>query len=186
MLVAPGAGGRDGLEQLVDAVGLGHVGVGADAEAVHPVLDVVERREHDDGDEHRRPVGPQPPADVEAVDVRQHQVEQHDVGHVLPGQPQPGLAVLGDRSARIRAVRRIRATSPACSGWSSTIRAVAIIVFPAGPVAARVSVRPSSRPGRAWTPCETESSIRLTGFRRHGACSSTMSASCSSWSRFTV
>ena len=41
-------------------------------------------------------VGPQLAADVEAVDVGQHQVQEQHVGLVLPRQPQAGLAVLGD------------------------------------------------------------------------------------------
>ena len=41
-------------------------------------------------------VHPQLAADVEAVDVREHQVQEQHVGLVFPGQPQAGLAVLGD------------------------------------------------------------------------------------------
>ena len=38
---APGAGGGDRLEEVIHAVGLGDIGVGTDAKAVDPVLDVV-------------------------------------------------------------------------------------------------------------------------------------------------
>ena len=93
---APGAGRRDGLEELVDAVRLGQVGVGPHAEAVDAMLHVVEGGEHDHGDEHGLAVHPQLAADVEAVDVRQHQVQEQHVGLVFPGQPQSGPAVLGD------------------------------------------------------------------------------------------
>ena len=60
------------------------------------MLHVVERREHDHRDQHRGSVGAQPAADIEAVDVGKHQVQQHDVGKPLLGHPQRGLAVFGD------------------------------------------------------------------------------------------
>ena len=85
----PGAGGGDRLEEVVDAVGLGDVGVGPDAEALDAVVGVVQGGEHHDRGEHRRAVGPEPAADVEAVDVGQHQVEQDDVGRDAAG-PAPG------------------------------------------------------------------------------------------------
>ena len=38
----------------------------------------------------------QPTADVEAIDIGQHQVEQHHVGDALACEPQTRLAILGD------------------------------------------------------------------------------------------
>ena len=92
----PGASRGDGLEQVVDAEGLGHIGVGSHAEPMDAMLHVVECREHDHGDQHGRAVQAELAADVEAVDVRKHQVQEEHVGKVHPGQPKSGLPILGD------------------------------------------------------------------------------------------
>jgi hypothetical protein len=70
---------------------------------VHAVLHVIEGSKHHDGDEHRGAIGAELAADIEAVDVGEHQIEQHDVGMVFPGHPQRGLAIFGEhrpKSAR--------------------------------------------------------------------------------------
>ena len=76
-------------------------------------------------------VGPQPPADVEAVDIGQHQVQEHHVGDALPGQSQAGLAVLGDDRLVVAQCGGSGQPGPPVPGWSSTIRAVPIVPFPA-------------------------------------------------------
>ena len=92
----PCAGRGNGLEEFVDAVGLGHIGVGSHPESVNPMLHVVERCEHDHGDQHGRAVEAELAADVEPVDVRQHQVQEQHVGEVHTGQPESGLPILGN------------------------------------------------------------------------------------------
>ena len=57
--LSPGAGRRDRLEESIHAVGLGDIGVGADAKPVDSVLDVVQGREHDDRNQHGRAVASQ-------------------------------------------------------------------------------------------------------------------------------
>ena len=97
------------------AVGLGHVGVGADAEAVQPVGGVAQGGEHHDRGEHRRAVAPEAAADVEAVDVGEHQVEEDDVRAMLPGQLQAGLA---RRRRSIGSKLRSRSNPATISAWS--------------------------------------------------------------------
>ena len=71
------ASARRRAEQLGERERLGQVVVGAAVEAGHAVLDRVARREH----QHRRPdaVVAQPPAGLEAVDARQHHVQDDRV-----------------------------------------------------------------------------------------------------------
>jgi hypothetical protein len=65
-------------EQLAEPERLRDVVVGAGAEAQHDVHLLVARRQHHD--RQRRRAAPQPPADLDAVDVGEAQVEQHEVG----------------------------------------------------------------------------------------------------------
>ena len=76
-MAGPAGDGPDAGDQLADAERLGHVVVGAELEAEHPVELVAARREHDD--RHVRRARPQRAAHVAAVHVRQAEVEQHDV-----------------------------------------------------------------------------------------------------------
>ena len=81
--------GPEAGEQLVEGEGLRQVVVGARIEPADTILDRVTRRQH----QHRRPdtVLPEPAADVEAVDARQHHVEDDRV--VVDGlrHPESGL-----------------------------------------------------------------------------------------------
>ena len=58
---------------------LGEEIVGAAFETLHPVLGLVERRHHDDGNMRGAGVGLQRGADLEAGHVRHHHVEQHEI-----------------------------------------------------------------------------------------------------------
>ena len=78
----------DAGEELAEAVRLDHVVVGAELETHHPI-DLLAAG-GDDDDRHARALA-QPPADLEAVDVRQAEVEQDEVGlggvqGLLPGR----------------------------------------------------------------------------------------------------
>src|SRR2546425_10815484 len=66
----------DPREELVRAEGLAHVVVGADIEGGHLVALLTARRQHDDRD--RGPLA-QPADHVDAVDVRQPEVDDDDV-----------------------------------------------------------------------------------------------------------
>ena len=63
--------------QVVDR--LGQEIVGAGLEAADAVGNLVERGDHDDWDVRGRRIAFQPPADLEAVHVGHHHVEQHDI-----------------------------------------------------------------------------------------------------------
>ena len=85
---------QDGVDpghDLGQGEGLGHVVVAADGEAGHLVLDGVAGGEEEDRDTDA--VGPQPPGDLEAVEVGQHDVEDDEVGRVLLGGGQGQAAV---------------------------------------------------------------------------------------------
>ena len=66
--------------QLVRAEGLGDVVVRAELEPDDAIGFLRARREHDDGNGVRFRVGADRAADFEAVDLRQHQVEDEQVG----------------------------------------------------------------------------------------------------------
>ena len=112
--------GPDAGVELDGGEGLDDVVVGADLEQPHHRRPVVAGRRDDDrdvadGPQHRQDVGP--------VDVRQAEVEQHDVRLLLDGRRQrrhPGADALTtcpwSRSARVRAVR-IAASSSTSSTW---------------------------------------------------------------------
>ena len=59
---------------------LGHVVVGADVEPAHPVLLLAAGGQHDDRDVAGPVAGADLAAELDARDVRQHPVEQHQVG----------------------------------------------------------------------------------------------------------
>ena len=64
-------------QELPEVEGLGEVIVGAGFEAPHPVVDGVERRQHENRRGH--PVIPQAPAEIEPRAARQPDVEHHHV-----------------------------------------------------------------------------------------------------------
>ena len=68
----------DAQGELARAERLDDVVVGADLETGDPVLLLAARGEHDDGQVGA--LGPQPSADLEAVDAGQHEVEDDEVG----------------------------------------------------------------------------------------------------------
>ena len=70
--------GADSQRELLEREGLGHVVVAAADEACHAIILGIARGEEDDRDE--IPIGAQPAADLEAVDVGQHHVEDDDIG----------------------------------------------------------------------------------------------------------
>ena len=81
----PGAAAQHGVHargELVDGEGLDDVVVGAAAQPEHPRLLVAAGGHRDD--RHRRP-GPQPAAHLDAVEVGQAHVQQHEVGRVGGG-----------------------------------------------------------------------------------------------------
>jgi hypothetical protein len=80
----------DPHRQLARAERLGHVVVGADLEPRQPLVLLAQRGQH-----HHRDGPPlaQPPADLEAVDAGQHQVEHHQVGGALGDHAQCLVAV---------------------------------------------------------------------------------------------
>ena len=80
----------DAAAELADRERLRDVVVGAELEAEHLVELVVARGEHDDRD---GALGAQPPADLEAVDSRQHDVEHDEVDLLLAEASQRLLAV---------------------------------------------------------------------------------------------
>ena len=79
-IAPPGVGVLHRLEDLVGGVGLGDVVVGPDAEALEPVLGGDAGGDHDDGDQAGRLPYLEGLADLVAVDVGEHQVEEDDVG----------------------------------------------------------------------------------------------------------
>ncbi len=75
----------DARQELTRLEGLGDVILGADLKPDHLVHRIALRRQHD----HRRlggrcRQGSDPPEDIEAVAVGQHQVEEHEVGRLAP------------------------------------------------------------------------------------------------------
>ena len=91
-------------EQLLALERLDEVVVGAGVEALDARLDRVARGEHED----RHVVGgAQAPRDLDAVELRQPEVEDHEVGVVGRGLVERGLAVAGD--AHVVAVQPQRA-----------------------------------------------------------------------------
>ena len=93
--VVPAQHGLHPQHQLPGRERLGHVVVRAELQAEHPVRLLAERGQHHD----RHPVraGPQPPADLQAIDHGQHQVEYDEVGLVAGDRGERGRAVTGVR-----------------------------------------------------------------------------------------
>ena len=83
--------GLDPEYELPRAERLGDVVVGAHGQAQDPVVLLAAGGDHDD--RQRGAVGPQLTKDLDAVEARQHQVQQHEVRWVLAGTYQRGVAV---------------------------------------------------------------------------------------------
>jgi len=81
-------------QQLAERERLDEIVVGTHVQPLDPVGDRVARRQH----QHWRPATarPQAAADLEAVDARQHHVEDDRVVVVLGGQVQPLVTVEGN------------------------------------------------------------------------------------------
>ena len=116
-----------------------------------------------------------PPADVEAVDVREHQVEQHDVGKALSGHSQGGLAVLGDD-------RLVRSHTEDASDELRLLRMVFDDEsrFRHAAASRRLALDASVLP--FLTQSYTENACSAGKPLIQETCSSTTSPSCSSWS----
>ena len=111
---------------------LGQVAVGADAHARGAVMRIVQRGDHHDRNQVRLAGSLEPVAELEAVDVGQHQVEQDQVGLPLAD----GRERLGSREdldrfkpractrlARISLVSRSSSTTRTVRGMGKTRRA---------------------------------------------------------------
>ena len=85
-----GAEGLYATPKLADRERLGDVVVSAELETEHGVELVVSGREHDD---RHRALAANPPADLETVYLRQHQVENDEVDLLLAEQPERLLTV---------------------------------------------------------------------------------------------
>ena len=84
--------GPDAGRELLGGERLGEVVVGAGLEPGHHVVGVGPGGDHDDRDV---AVAADRPADLEAVDAREHDVDQHDVGGVAVERVEGVLAVVG-------------------------------------------------------------------------------------------
>ena len=108
--IAPGCAGApeqrpDPAPELADRERLRDVVVRAELEPEHLVELVVARREHDD---RHRALGPEPLADLEPVELRQHDVEHDEVDGLGGEEPEGLLAVPGRNDAETVAFERIR------------------------------------------------------------------------------
>ena len=92
--------------ELADRERLRDVVVRAELEAENLVQLVVARREHDD---RNRALGPQAPADLEPVELRQHDVEHHEIDSLVREARERLLAVTGLDHAEALAFQRIGA-----------------------------------------------------------------------------
>ena len=95
-LLGPPEDRPDPRRELAQAERLGHVVVGAELEADDLVHLGVLGREHDD---RHAGLGPDDPADLDAGQLRQHQVEQDEVGPLGPEQRERLAAVGGGDGA---------------------------------------------------------------------------------------
>ena len=100
--------------QLAHVERLDEVVVGAGVQAVDPVADRVARGEHED--RHAVAGRAQPPRHLEAVDVRQADVEHHGVRRGRRHLGQRVLAVAGLRASRSRRARGCAAARRAAGG----------------------------------------------------------------------
>ena len=89
--------GADAREQLGDAEGLDHVVVAAELETAHAVFFLAFGGDQEHG--HPRVALAQKPQDLEAVFLRQHDVEQDEVGALAFRHLEARVAVLGDEHA---------------------------------------------------------------------------------------
>ena len=80
-------------QKLLDAEGLGHVVVGPEVQPQHDVALLALGREHDDG--HVQPVLADQAADLVAVDLGQHDVQQDQIRPGVAGERQAPLPVGG-------------------------------------------------------------------------------------------
>ena len=80
LVAGPAQDGVHPGDDLGQCEGLGDVVVAADGQAGQLVLQRVAGREEEDG--HADPVGPQAPGHLDAVEVGQHHVEDHEVRRV--------------------------------------------------------------------------------------------------------
>ena len=97
--------GADARDELADAERLGHVVVGAGVEAADLVDLLAARREHDD--RHERVAAAQLLADLVAVHVGQHQVEQDRVGLLVLGEGHAVLALARGHDAEALELERV-------------------------------------------------------------------------------
>ena len=104
---------RDPRQQLLDAERLGHVVVGAEVERGDLVAVAAARRDDDHAD--GRALA-HLAAELEAVDVRQHQVEQDDVGLLGLEQRERAQRRRSRRSCRSRARRGSSGSGRRCWG----------------------------------------------------------------------
>ena len=88
------AQGPDAGHELGEGEGLGQVVVGAERQALDPVVDAARRGQHEDAGRER--LAGQPPADLVAMDDGQVAVEHHDVVAVDGDPIEGGAAVVGD------------------------------------------------------------------------------------------
>ena len=97
----PAQDGAHPRDQLVDRERLGHVVVGAGIEALQPVALLDARGQHDDRQIRGRRLPPQLAAQLEAGHVRQHPVQEHQIGRLLGDQRARLVGVIGllDREA---------------------------------------------------------------------------------------
>ena len=75
--------------------------VGSGFQAADPVVDVAERRDHDDRDVAGLGIGFQPLAGLEAVHPRHHHVQQDNVRHLGIGELERRRAVAGGQHVEI-------------------------------------------------------------------------------------
>ena len=99
----------DVRSQLIHAEGFREVVVRSVIETLDPVLDVVERCQHED--RRRTTLGSQGRTDSEAIETRENHIEDDEVVRVRVG-PDEGSATIADRVGRvtIRRQRRLQGT----------------------------------------------------------------------------
>ena len=86
--------------QLLRAERLGDVVVGAELEARDAIGFFAARRQHDDRDRRGRRIGAQRLADPQAVQPRQHQIEDDEIDRLAP-QPRQHVAARRRRLDRV-------------------------------------------------------------------------------------
>ena len=84
--------GSNGFGQIIDR---------AERDAAHHAVDLVERGYHDDGNVMQAAFGLEPLQHLVAVDIRHHDVEQHEIELLGSQQVQRGLAIIGGSNVLI-------------------------------------------------------------------------------------